>query len=732
MPAPTVSTAPDRAEARSRLLAAQFWVGLALAPVAALLLMFGGTAAAAVIAIIAVVVLALSVMLRSDAAPWSRANGTTTDEMNALRDDVRADITTAARATHRALSEKMSLLEESVAGVQRLAESFVGIRRLEDAIAGVQRQVEAARAVAIEARGAVDNQRELPPPSPRRPASVVGSVPGVVRHTETVVTRSMYVDQPADGSEPGRASGSTVYGSASRPAVGHAAIDGTVNGSTTYGSASHRRDVLSDRDRDDSGRHNAYGRDTGRHEAGHYDAGSHDDGRVGASWIDRDALTLRERHARERDAREREAREREAREREQRGGSEREREPREREQRERESRAGSERQDVPRLDARRRDEPRSEAGDRDEQRGVSGRRDEPRGSADWREEPRLDVQRRDEPRLDARRRDEPRADEQRWGEPRAEEQRWGEMAREPRRRELLSGHDDHGETDGREDTNESWTEQRLRAYLPQMRESLAYRSGGSRDDLDSSGDLANDARWSQMRDGDRWAEVRSDDRGRELRMAERHAERHVDETGTQLRIVDRWSSVREERVPAAADQRPAPETRAPETRAQRRRRAERDDRDDRDEPYPAAVTRAELPRPRHNPDEVRAERSSGEVGRGWRDVRSGVIEPDHSDGDGDSRYDVPAQVGPSRDTPSGGWGSYDPPSYDPPSYDSRSYGSASHDDIGIYRRRSAEPVAYEERDDRDNRDDRWVREPSRRSSGPRPQLDFEVNDDRWH
>ena len=67
--------------------------------------------------------------------------------MNALRDDVRADITTAARATHRALSEKMLRLEESVAGVARLAESFAGIPRLEDAIAGVQRQVEAARAV---------------------------------------------------------------------------------------------------------------------------------------------------------------------------------------------------------------------------------------------------------------------------------------------------------------------------------------------------------------------------------------------------------------------------------------------------------------------------------------------------------------------------------------------------------------------------------------------------------
>jgi hypothetical protein len=134
-----------------------------------------------------------------------------------------------------------------------------------------------------------------------------------------------------------------------------------------------------------------------------------------------------------------------------------------------------------------------------------------------------------------------------------------------------------------------------------------------------------------------------------------------------------------------------------------------------------------------------------------------VIEPDHSDGYDDSRYDEPAQAGPSWDTPPGEWRSYDPPSYDSPSYS-----SASHDDIGIYRRRSddragdrsgarrdsgdfppahsrdsgdfppmrsAEPAAHEERDDRD---DRWVREPSRRSSGPRPQLGFEVNDDRWH
>ena len=310
MPAPTVVSAPDRADLRSRLLGVQFWVGIALAPLAALLLIIGGTAAAAVVAIIAVVVLALSVMLRSDPPPSARANSVTSDEMDALREDVRADITTAARATHRALSEKMSRLEESVAGVQRLAESFAGIRRLEDAIAGVQREVEAARAVAIEARAVVDNQRELPmAPSPH-PATVVGSVPGVVRHTETVVTRSMYVDRPAEEFE--RPSGSTVYGSASRSATGRAAIGGVVNGSTTYGSttygsatygsATRRTDIATDRDRDDSGRHNSGRHDSGRHDGGRHggsnDAGGPDVGRGSARWIDVDAPLPRERESR--------------------------------------------------------------------------------------------------------------------------------------------------------------------------------------------------------------------------------------------------------------------------------------------------------------------------------------------------------------------------------------------------------------------------------------------------
>lgn len=537
MPRDRSSTAPDRAELRSRLLVAQFWVGIGLAPIAALLLIFGGTTAAAVLAIIAVVVLALSVMLRSDPTSMSvSASGprdVTVDDMNALRDDVRADITTAARATHRALSERMSRLEESVAGVHRLDESLIGMRRLEESIAGVQRQVEAARAVAIDAREAVDNRRELPLPPPRRPAAVVGSVPGVVRHTETVVTRSMYVDQPSDDVDPVRPSGSTVYGSASRSAsrspAGRAAIDGVVSGSSTYGSDGRRLERIADR------------------------------------------------------------------------------------------------------------------GD---------------------------------------------------------------------------------------------------------------------DPTDSSGDLADDARWSQMRDGDRWAEVRADDQGRELRMAERREERRVDETGTQLRIVDRWSTVRDERLPQSSDR-----SAVRETRAERRRRAEAEAEAEADRYGPA---RPALPRPRQATD-VHPERLD-DNGRGWRDVRSGVVEPDHSDG-----YGAPDYAQSVRDH-----SAYDQRLREKPMYDAPDYEASSHNDVGIYRRstgerpasrppapvdvwaderyarrptngaagrrdsgdfpaarrdsgefppvRRPEPPAY---DDGTDRGDRWVQEPGRQSTGRRPRLEFEPTDDRW-
>ncbi|MEU1846383.1 hypothetical protein [Micromonospora sediminicola] len=53
------------------------------------------------------------------------------------------------------------------------------------------------------------------------------------------------------------------------------------------------------------------------------------------------------------------------------------------------------------------------------------------------------------------------------------------------------------------------------------------------------------AHWSQVRAaGNRWAAVRDDDRGREIRVGERRAAVHEDGGGTEYRVEDRWASVR--------------------------------------------------------------------------------------------------------------------------------------------------------------------------------------------
>ncbi|MDW3850651.1 hypothetical protein NMK34_28960 [Micromonospora sp. BRA006-A] len=50
--------------------------------------------------------------------------------------------------------------------------------------------------------------------------------------------------------------------------------------------------------------------------------------------------------------------------------------------------------------------------------------------------------------------------------------------------------------------------------------------------------------WSEMRAGNRWAAVRDDGDGREIRLGERRAAVHADGGGTEYRIEDRWASVR--------------------------------------------------------------------------------------------------------------------------------------------------------------------------------------------
>ncbi|WBC02744.1 hypothetical protein [Micromonospora sp. WMMA1976] len=50
--------------------------------------------------------------------------------------------------------------------------------------------------------------------------------------------------------------------------------------------------------------------------------------------------------------------------------------------------------------------------------------------------------------------------------------------------------------------------------------------------------------WSEMRAGNRWAAVRDDGDGREIRLGERRAAVHADGGGTEYRVEDRWASVR--------------------------------------------------------------------------------------------------------------------------------------------------------------------------------------------
>ncbi|MDO3687471.1 hypothetical protein, partial [Micromonospora sp. C28ISP2-4] len=57
--------------------------------------------------------------------------------------------------------------------------------------------------------------------------------------------------------------------------------------------------------------------------------------------------------------------------------------------------------------------------------------------------------------------------------------------------------------------------------------------------------------WSEMRAGNRWAAVRDDDAGREIRLGERRAAVHADGGGTEYRVEDRWAAVRGGRTDAS-------------------------------------------------------------------------------------------------------------------------------------------------------------------------------------
>ena len=120
MPAPDSSQEERRDE---RLTNGLFWGGVGIAPLAALLLLIGQSGGplriAAVLAILAVVMIGLSITLRSNSdAIRVELEEVLYEEIDALRKDVREDIGTAARATHKSFGEKLQVLYEQLNAVR--------------------------------------------------------------------------------------------------------------------------------------------------------------------------------------------------------------------------------------------------------------------------------------------------------------------------------------------------------------------------------------------------------------------------------------------------------------------------------------------------------------------------------------------------------------------------------------------------------------------------------------
>ncbi|MFF4881052.1 hypothetical protein [Micromonospora sp. NPDC000668] len=118
MPAPVT---PD-ARRQSPLLTMLFWAGVALAPVAALILLVadgnGPLRFAAVLAILAVVLIGLSIALRTDGEGASARADELLDEIEELRRELRTEIVAAAQRGNQALDQAQRA-QEGVAAVRR-------------------------------------------------------------------------------------------------------------------------------------------------------------------------------------------------------------------------------------------------------------------------------------------------------------------------------------------------------------------------------------------------------------------------------------------------------------------------------------------------------------------------------------------------------------------------------------------------------------------------------------
>ncbi|HEX6873058.1 MAG TPA: hypothetical protein VF163_18325, partial [Micromonosporaceae bacterium] len=183
--------APDLQDhRREKVLHTLLWGGVGLAPLAILILLFGSSTGslrvAVTLAVLTVVALAISVAMRPS-LDLLRVDieERVFNEVEQARLHTREDITTAARNTHRALTDKIHALTETVEGLRTHLEI------LQAQAAQVPPAVVPAQVAGV----------AVPPPSVAHP--------GVVRRTETVhVTRRTTTVDSGDSDSRG-----TVYGS---------------------------------------------------------------------------------------------------------------------------------------------------------------------------------------------------------------------------------------------------------------------------------------------------------------------------------------------------------------------------------------------------------------------------------------------------------------------------------------------------------------------------------------
>ncbi|WP_406073307.1 hypothetical protein [Micromonospora sp. NBC_01638] len=486
MPAPATSDA----RRQSPLLTVLFWAGVALAPVAALILLVadgnGPLRFAAVLAILAVVLIGLSIALRPDGEGASARADELLDEIEELRRELRTEIVAVAQRGNQALDQAQRA-QEGVAAVRRRLDAS-GAALAGAVPAGEPAGPGRARVPAVEPP--VDNA-----PVARSRVQVQGDAPaGRVRVSSPDDAarwgRSERADDdepayPREAAEPAATAGT--YG-AERPAA------------TAYASARPREHDRPEPAHRPGGvvRHTETVHVTTRHTV--VDGGPAEPaGRYGGGYAGQWTAPAQEWT---------------------RGGGA--------DERSRSAgRARSEPEERPRAGY---GDDRARSGDNRTRGAQPATRGEPewsgaRDGSGWGAE-------RNGPDLDG---DEPgwtgRRDEPEWTDPRdayAQSDERGSAARSHRTPER-SASGSWGSPDDR-----GWSEQRDRT-------SAAAPQPGPPLRADDTGEY-----WSQLRAGDRWAAVRDDENGRELRVGERRAEVHADATGTEYRVADRWAAVRHE------------------------------------------------------------------------------------------------------------------------------------------------------------------------------------------